>query len=75
VNSQVAEDPEPALYGDVAERASAGAPGPFPLLELAAVETGDCGGQASRDGIEMAAAARSSAALFLIARQAPGRGW
>jgi hypothetical protein len=47
----------------------AGAPGSVPLIELAAVEGGYCGGQAGRDGVQVAAAACRGAALFLVTGQ------
>ena len=47
----------------------AGAPGSVPLFELAVVEGGYCGGQAGRDGGEVAAAACRGAALFFVSGQ------
>jgi hypothetical protein len=69
VDGQVAEDPEPGLHGDVADRVPAGAPGSVPLFELAVVEGGYCGGQAGRDGVEVVAAACRGAALFFVSGQ------
>ena len=66
VDGQVAEDPEPGLQGDVAERVPPGPPGSFLFCELAAVEGGDRGGQAVWNSIEMAAPPCSGTALLLV---------
>ena len=69
VDGQVAEDPEPGLQGDVAERVPSGSPGSFLFCELAAVEGSDRGGQAVWNGVEMTAPPGCGTALFLVSGQ------
>jgi hypothetical protein len=69
VDGQVAEDPEPGLQGDIAERVPSAPPGSFLFCELAAVEGGDRDGQAVRDGVEMTAPPCRGTALFLVSGQ------
>src|SRR5258705_4492936 len=69
LDGQGAEDPEPGLQGDVAERVPSAPPGSVLFCELAAVEGGDRGGQAVRDGVEMTAPPCGGAALFLVSGQ------
>jgi hypothetical protein len=67
VAGQVAEDPQAALEGDVAERAAAGPAGTVLLGELAVVERGDRVGEPGRDGIQVALPPGGGAAAGLIA--------
>ena len=69
VAGEVAEDPQPGLQGDVAERAAACPAGAVLLGELAVVERGDRAGELRRDGVQVALPPGGGAAAGLVAGQ------
>jgi hypothetical protein len=69
VAGEVAEDPQAALEGDVAELAAACAAGAVVLGELAVVERGDRAGEPGRGGVQVALPPGGGAAAGLIPGQ------